>query len=37
VQAWLFGKAMSICGSAKVQIDIVSRRILGLPDKTQST
>ena len=38
VQAWLFGKAMSIYGgSAEVQHNIVSKRILGLPDTTQST
>jgi alkylation response protein AidB-like acyl-CoA dehydrogenase len=38
VQAWLFGKAMSIYGgSAEVQNNIVSKRILGLPDTTQST
>ncbi|MEJ0065825.1 MAG: hypothetical protein WDM85_10670 [Caulobacteraceae bacterium] len=38
VQAWLFGKAMSIYGgSAEVQHNIVSKRILGLPDTTQSS
>ena len=38
VQAWLWGKAMSIYGgSAEVQNNIVSKRILGLPDTTQST
>jgi len=38
VQAWLFGKAMSIYGgSAEVQNNIVSKRILGLPDTMQST
>ncbi|HVN02560.1 MAG TPA: acyl-CoA dehydrogenase family protein [Caulobacteraceae bacterium] len=38
VQAWLFGKAMSIYGgSAEIQNNIVSKRILGLPDTTQST
>jgi alkylation response protein AidB-like acyl-CoA dehydrogenase len=38
VQGWLFGKAMSIYGgSAEVQNNIVSKRILGLPDTTQST
>jgi alkylation response protein AidB-like acyl-CoA dehydrogenase len=37
VQAWLFGKAMSIYGgSAEIQNNIVSKRILGLPDTTQS-
>jgi alkylation response protein AidB-like acyl-CoA dehydrogenase len=38
VQGWLFGKAMSIYGgSAEVQNNIISKRILGLPDTTQST
>ena len=37
VRTWLFGKAMSIYGgSAEVQNNIVSKRILGLPDNTQS-
>ncbi|HEY2708886.1 MAG TPA: acyl-CoA dehydrogenase family protein [Caulobacteraceae bacterium] len=38
VQGWLFGKAMSIYGgSAEIQNNIVSKRILDLPDTTQST
>ncbi|MFC3070532.1 acyl-CoA dehydrogenase family protein [Phenylobacterium soli] len=38
VRSWLFGKAMSIYGgSAEVQNNIISKRILGLPDTTQST
>jgi alkylation response protein AidB-like acyl-CoA dehydrogenase len=38
VRGWLFGKAMSIYGgSAEVQNNIISKRILGLPDTTQST
>src|SRR5579859_7962529 len=38
VQAWLFGRAMSIYGgSSEVQNNIISKRILGLPDTTQST
>jgi alkylation response protein AidB-like acyl-CoA dehydrogenase len=38
VRGWLSGKAMSIYGgSAEVQNNIVSKRILGLPDTTQST
>jgi alkylation response protein AidB-like acyl-CoA dehydrogenase len=38
VRGWLFGKAMSIYGgSAEIQNNIVSKRILGLPDTTQST
>jgi alkylation response protein AidB-like acyl-CoA dehydrogenase len=38
VQAWLFGKAMSIYGgSQEIQNNIVSKRILDLPDTTQST
>jgi len=38
VRSWLFGKAMSIYGgSAEIQNNIVSKRILGLPDTTQST
>jgi alkylation response protein AidB-like acyl-CoA dehydrogenase len=38
VRAWLFGKAMSIYGgSAEIQNNIISKRILGLPDTTQST
>ncbi len=38
VRSWLFGKAMSIYGgSAEIQNNIISKRILGLPDNTQST
>ena len=38
VRGWLSGKAMSIYGgSAEVQNNIISKRILGLPDTTQST
>jgi len=38
VRAWLFGKAMAIYGgSAEIQNNIISKRILGLPDTTQST
>jgi alkylation response protein AidB-like acyl-CoA dehydrogenase len=38
VRTWLFGKAMSIYGgSAEIQNNIISKRILGLPDTTQST
>ncbi len=38
VQSWLFGRAMSIYGgSSEVQNNIISKRILGLPDTTQST
>jgi alkylation response protein AidB-like acyl-CoA dehydrogenase len=38
VRGWLSGKAMSIYGgSHEVQNNIVSKRILGLPDTTQST
>lgn len=38
VRSWLFGKAMSIYGgSSEIQNNIVSKRILGLPDTTQST
>jgi alkylation response protein AidB-like acyl-CoA dehydrogenase len=38
VRSWLFGKAMSIYGgSAEIQNNIISKRILGLPDTTQST
>ena len=38
VRGWLSGKAMSIYGgSAEIQNNIVSKRILGLPDTTQST
>jgi len=38
VRGWLSGKAMSIYGgSSEIQNNIVSKRILGLPDKTQST
>ncbi|MBW8813122.1 MAG: acyl-CoA dehydrogenase family protein [Caulobacterales bacterium] len=37
VRSWLFGKAMSIYGgSAEIQNNIISKRILGLPDTTQS-
>ena len=38
VRGWLGGKAMSIYGgSFEVQNNIISKRILGLPDTTQST
>jgi alkylation response protein AidB-like acyl-CoA dehydrogenase len=38
VKSWLFGKAMSIYGgSAEIQNNIISKRILGLPDTTQSS
>ena len=38
VRAWLSGKAMSIYGgSAEIQKNIISKRILGLPDMTRST
>ena len=38
VRSWLFGKAMSIYGgSFEIQNNIISKRILGLPDTTQST
>jgi len=38
VRGWLGGKAMSIYGgSSEIQLNIVSKRILGLPDTTQST
>jgi alkylation response protein AidB-like acyl-CoA dehydrogenase len=38
VRGWLSGKAMSIYGgSAEVQNNIISKRILALPDTTQST
>ena len=38
VRSWLFGKAMSIYGgSAEIQNNIISKRILGLPDTTQSS
>jgi len=38
VRGWLFGKAMSIYGgSFEIQNNIISKRILGLPDTTQST
>ncbi|MBW8815468.1 MAG: acyl-CoA dehydrogenase family protein [Caulobacterales bacterium] len=37
VRGWLFGKAFTIYGgSQEVQSNIVSKRILGLPDLTQS-
>ncbi len=37
VRTWLFGKAMSIYGgSSEIQNNIISKRILGLPDTTQS-
>ncbi len=37
VRSWLFGKAMSIYGgSFEIQNNIVSKRILGLPDTTGS-
>jgi alkylation response protein AidB-like acyl-CoA dehydrogenase len=37
VRGWLFGKAMSIYGgSSEVQNNIISKRILGLPDNTGS-
>ncbi|WP_374575197.1 acyl-CoA dehydrogenase family protein [Phenylobacterium sp.] len=37
VRGWLFGKAMSIYGgSFEIQNNIISKRILGLPDNTQS-
>ncbi|MCR5881063.1 acyl-CoA dehydrogenase family protein [Phenylobacterium sp. J367] len=38
VKSWLWGKAMSIYGgSAEIQNNIISKRILGLPDSTHST
>ena len=38
VRAWLGGKAMSIYGgSFEIQNNIISKRILGLPDTTQSS
>ena len=38
VRGWLSGKAMSIYGgSAEIQNNIISKRILALPDNTQST
>jgi alkylation response protein AidB-like acyl-CoA dehydrogenase len=37
VRGWLFGKAMSIYGgSVEIQNNIISKRILGLPDNTGS-
>lgn len=37
VRGWLYGKAMSIYGgSAEIQNNIISKRILGLPETTQS-
>lgn len=37
VSAWLWGKAMSIYGgSSEIQNNIISKRILNLPDTTQS-
>jgi alkylation response protein AidB-like acyl-CoA dehydrogenase len=37
VKGWLFGKAMSIYGgSAEIQYNIISKRILGLPERTQA-
>lgn len=38
VRGWLSGKAMSIYGgSAEIQNNIIAKRILGLPDASQST
>jgi alkylation response protein AidB-like acyl-CoA dehydrogenase len=38
VRGWLGGKAMSIYGgSSEIQNNIISKRILGLPDNTQSS
>ncbi len=38
VRGWLSGKAMSIYGgSVEIQNNIISKRILGLPDTTQSS
>ncbi|WP_293898670.1 acyl-CoA dehydrogenase family protein [Phenylobacterium sp.] len=38
VRGWLGGKAMSIYGgSSEIQNNIISKRILGLPDTTQSS
>ena len=38
VRGWLSGKAMSIYGgSSEIQNNIISKRILGLPDTTQSS
>jgi len=38
VRGWLHGKAMSIYGgSAEIQNNIISKRILGLPETTQSS
>ena len=37
MRSWLWGKAMSIYGgSQEIQFNIVSKRILGLPDLTQA-
>ncbi|HEY8616342.1 acyl-CoA dehydrogenase family protein [Phenylobacterium sp.] len=37
VRSWLWGKAMSIYGgSSEIQNNIISKRILGLPDSTHS-
>ncbi|MDB5426915.1 MAG: acyl-CoA dehydrogenase [Phenylobacterium sp.] len=38
MRSWLGGKAMSIYGgSLEIQNNIISKRILGLPDNTQSS
>ena len=38
VRGWLGGKATTIFGgSQEIQSNIISKRILGLPDTTQST